>query len=479
MRKSRVVIAAVAAAVVFGVGAAVALKATASDRVEVTAYFADAQPLHSGDQVKAAGVPVGTIDSIVLDHGVAKLDMSVDRTVLPLHTDATARITQQDLLGERYVDVQRGSPTAPALPQPYVLQKQQTSRGTDLQEVLNSVDNPTGTALAAMLTTAGEGLQGQGTNAADAITALKPAMQQTGELSSILGEQNQVLSQLIDRARPVAQSVAAGQGQKLDHLVDSTTGTLGAVSDREEQVQNTLVQLPQTIASARRTLAHLSGVSDPTADSLAGLRPLTNDLDNVSGELQRFSDAADPALASLPAVLDRGNSLLDEAGPLVRSLQPAGPDLRSIGPDAKYLSDTATSAKLTNLMEFVKGWSMATSDYDATSHYFKAIVVATPKAIGGSAAGGLLPGGSKPLIPSLPLPGGPGATPGPPPYGTPAPGTSSDPGGSAPAGQAPTDNNTGANSAPDGTKQSASGPSATGLRPAQEGAMLDQMLGGS
>lgn len=467
--------------------------------VTITAYFTDAQPLVPGNQVKAAGVPVGTIDEVSLERGLAKVDMTVDRTVLPLHTDASLRIVTQDLLGERFVGLERGSPAAPSLTEPYVLQTDRTSRGTDLQEVLNSVDDPTGTALAAMTTTLGEGLGGQGQNAAAAIKALRPAMQQTGELAGILGSQNQVLRQLVDQARPVAQAVATDNGKKLDHLVDSTSDTLGAVGAREQQVQQTLQQLPDTIHSARQTLANLAGVADPTADTLKSIRPVTDDLTDVSKELKDFSKSANPALASLPEVLDRGRKLFEELGPVVKALHPIGEDLTVIGPDAKKLSDTFVSSRLTNLMEFVKGWSMATSDYDAISHYFKAIVVASPKAAG-QATGSLIPGSNR-LIPNdLPVPAGPGSpqTKGPDGLSTSCTGE----GGSEPAGSAPTGNNRGPGCPGssvadkyknDKVKYDTYGPgdakgkdakskdkatSATGLQEKQEGAMVEQLLGG-
>jgi phospholipid/cholesterol/gamma-HCH transport system substrate-binding protein len=479
--KTRLIALTIVAVIIVAATAVVVTTMQASDEVKVTAYFADAQPLRGGNQVKAAGVPVGTIDAVTLDHGRARVDMTLDRTVLPLHADASGRITQQDILGERYIALDKGTANAPLMAQPYVIQQDHTSRGTDLQEILNSVDTPTSTALAAMVSSLGEGVDGQGKNAAAAIAALEPAMTQTGQLADILGQQNQVLGQLVDRARPVADSLATDQGAKLDHLVGSTTDALGAVGDRDTDLRQTIQQLPGTLASARQTLAHVAGVADPATATLQGLRPTTDNLKDISGELNQFSQAADPALASLPPVLDRGKDLLDQLGPLAQSLRPAADDLRGAAPQARRISDQALDGRITNLMEFVKGWSLATSNYDAVSHYFKATVIATPRAAVQTGLG-LLPGAPvDPLRNVNLLPGAPGATPGTGPNGTPAPGTASGAGGSAPAGSAPTDNNT---TGPPGSQAAAGRPapagnSATGLRPAQEDSMMNQLLGGS
>ncbi len=450
-----------------------------SSKRTLTAYFADAHPVVVGNVVRTGGVQVGTVDQITVEDGRAKVEMSVDEAALPLHTDATVTITTQDLLGERFMALDRGRPDAPLLEEPLTLPNEQTNRVVDLQEVLNAVDNPTGTALSALLTTAGEGMDKRGAHTADAITALRPAMENSRELAGILDQQNALLTQLVDRAHPVAQALADGHGKTLDNLVGSTTDTMSAVAAREEKTQQTLEELPGTLTSARRTLAEVAGVADPTANTLGSIRPLTDDLTDVSGELQRFADAADPALASLPEVLHRADELLGEAGPLVQSLRPAGPHLRGIAPAVHQLSDEAVSLRLTNLMEFVKGWTLATSDYDAISHYFKAAVPATPKAAG-HIAGGVVPGLPRSPINVPGLPGAPGATPATPPDGTPAPGHASGEGGSAPAGSAPTGNNT--TGGADGMHNSGDAPAdggATGLNEEQEQSMLGQLLGGS
>ncbi|WP_206443123.1 MlaD family protein [Candidatus Protofrankia californiensis] len=460
-RKRILVIAAVLVVAATAGGVAMA---SDNDDVVVTAVFADASPLVAGNVVKSAGVEVGTVKSIALEGGRAKVRMALDRSVLPLHNDVRATITTQDLLGERFIRLERGSPSAPVLPEPAVIAQTQTNRVVDLQDVLNAVDTPTATALGSLLTTSGEGLKGQGKQAAGAIAALEPAMTQARDLAAILDEQNALLTKLVDNAQPVASALATDDGQSLDRLVGSATDTLATVAANRKALQDSLVRLPGTMASARTTLAELSGVADPATRTLASLRPITDDLTDITGELHRFADAADPALASLPPVLDRANVLLDEAAPLVKVLRPATPDLLGVSAAAQTLSEQALSLRLTNLMEFLKGWSMATSDYDAISHYFKAMVPLSPKPLG-QVVGGIVPGLPDAPIPSLPLPAPPEL---------PLPGktaASTTPAGSGQPAASPSTRG-GASSAP------APGGSATGLTERQENSMLEQLLGG-
>jgi phospholipid/cholesterol/gamma-HCH transport system substrate-binding protein len=438
----------VAAAVVLvgiaTVGAVIGTK-SASEDITVSALFDNASPLVAGSQVRAAGVIVGEVTSIRLQHGRARVDMEVEPSVLPLHRDASAVITTQDLLGERYVNIKRGSPSTPLLGDPAVIPEQRTKRAVDLQEVLDAVDDPSGTSLAALVTTLGEGVHGQGPQVANTIRALAPAMRRTDELGGILDEQNSLLKRLVGNAEPVASSLAADRGQKLDQLVGSTTQTLGAVARNRQPVQESLHQLPDTLGKAQRTLSQVAGVADSATPMLASMRPVTDDLTNVSGELRRFADAADPALAAVPPVLKRADTMLDEARPLVSALRPAGPDLRGVAQSYRPLAEQALSTHLTDLMEFVKGWALSTADYDQLGHYFRASVPLTPKALG-QVVGGPIPGAPDKPVPDLPVPAAPNL---------PLPGAGQDP-----------------------IAKIIPGGSATGLTENQENGMLGQLLGG-
>jgi phospholipid/cholesterol/gamma-HCH transport system substrate-binding protein len=410
-----------------------------------------------GNTVKLAGVQVGEVSSITPANGLARVIMTLNPEVLPLHNDAKVTITTQDLLGEKYISLDQGSPNAPLLPEGATLPATQANRVVDLQDVLNMLDNPTSTTLAALITTTGDGLRGNGQRTSSAITALAPAMRQTDLLVNILNGQNDQLNHMISDAQPVASAVSSNNGKDLDDLVGSTTQTMSVVAQQQQALRDTLAQLPSTLASAQRTLAQVAGVAEPTADTLASIRPTTDRLVDISGELERFSDAADPALESLPSVLDRARKLFDEARPVVRDLRPVGPYLRSVGASAHQLNDTTVS-HLTDALELAKGWTLSTSHYDALSHYFNAIVTFTPKDLGQMGLG--------------PIPGAPFAPLGEPKLPAPIEPPWNKIGNAAPTQQdGPGDPRT--------SKPFGSNPGVTGLNQGQEHSMVHQLLGGS
>lgn len=430
--------------------------------VTVTATMTDATPLRNGNIVRAAGVQVGTIESVTLDaQDHAVVTMTLERDVLPLHTDATATLIPQDLLGERFVSLNPGSPSAPVMSAPYSIPINQTKSVVDLQSVVNMVDNPTGTSLAMMLTTLGEGIGKNPKETADAIAALEPAMRNTHELAQVLSDQNKLLAHLVATAQPVAEAVASERGANLDHLVGSTTSMLQVTADNRQQMAESLQRLPGTLQSAQRTLARVAGVAPPTTETLKNLRPVTDDLTDVSKELRQFSDAADPALASLRPVLDKGKDLLDEVRPVAADLRGGGDGLKSVSSSYRQLADGALSTRLVDLMEFMKGWTLSTSDYDSLSHYFRAVTPYSPKMLVETGLGAV-PGAPKDPVPNLPLPsGGRVPVPGGNAQGAPEEGSSLPALPGAPKAQA-------------GSKDGG----ATGLSSTQEKSMMDQLLGG-
>jgi phospholipid/cholesterol/gamma-HCH transport system substrate-binding protein len=381
-------------AALLGVGG-ITLGARQPAAARVTAVFTDASPLVPGFTVRSHGVKVGEVESIDLRGGAAWVRMRIDDSAaLPLHSDATAKIRPVSLLGERYIEFNRGSAGAPLAAQDTPIPVQRTASAVDLSDVLNTVDKPTGTALAALITTLGEGERNRGKDISAALAELAPSLRRTDDLVALLNQQNDVLGGLIDRAAPVSQALASDQGRDLDRLLVATDLLLRTTAANQAALDAGLQRLPRTLHDARQTLSRLTEVAEHGADTLGRLRPFTVALPRVTDELRGFADAADPALASVDPVLSHGQELIDEAAPLVRTLRPAGADLRSVTASARPIVADLT-ANLTNVLEFFRNWSLTTNGFDGVSNYFRGMVIADP-----TVATGLVPGGSPKFVPS-------------------------------------------------------------------------------
>jgi hypothetical protein len=163
----------------------------------VIAEFTDAGAIIPGNDVFIDGVKAGSVRRLALADGKARVTFSVDAAFTPLHTDATAAVRSISLLGERYLDLTRGTPSAPVLADGAVLPASQTQRTVELQEILDVIDQPTGTALAALIVAFGEGLAARGEDAAAAIDAMEPALTETARLLDVLGGVERHLAHLL------------------------------------------------------------------------------------------------------------------------------------------------------------------------------------------------------------------------------------------------------------------------------------------
>lgn len=343
------------------------------EKHHVVALFQDASPLIEGNDVEVAGVPVGTVKEMKVREGKAAVTLEMNRSALPIHTDATAKVRPATLLGERVVELVRGSPDAPVLTDGGTIPVEQTGRSTELDQILNTVDAPTGQGLAALVTVLGQGLRGNGAKANAAIKALAPAMTDTGKLVGILKQQNQLLNSVVDNVSPVARSLAVDRGKRLDRLVGSTHDLLGTTAANQRAFEVTVGELPPMLRQARRALGELTGTSQAVAPTLEAMRPATDNLSAIAGELQRFADSADPALANARPVLERGERLLDRAKPVAAGLKQTGGDLRGVAKGLVPIANDFTK-HLPGFWNFVQGWALATNATDGVTHYYRGLV---------------------------------------------------------------------------------------------------------
>jgi phospholipid/cholesterol/gamma-HCH transport system substrate-binding protein len=70
-------------------------------------YFNDVAGLNAQAPVRVAGVKVGEVKRIALDHGRARVILTLDSN-LPVHQDAKATLSSIGILGEKYVDLDPG-----------------------------------------------------------------------------------------------------------------------------------------------------------------------------------------------------------------------------------------------------------------------------------------------------------------------------------------------------------------------------------
>jgi phospholipid/cholesterol/gamma-HCH transport system substrate-binding protein len=336
----------------------------------VVARFVSAAPLVKDNQVKVDGIVVGTIGDLRVRNGLAEVTMNLDREALPLHSDATFTIRPATLLGERYVDLDRGTASAPLLDTSRIVPTSQTGQNVGLDDVLNTFDDPTGAGLASLFTTLGTGVRGNGKQVDEAISTLQPSMQQVEGLAAVLKNHNELLGALVQDAEPIVGALADNDGQSMDKLVGASDRLLGASAAKQAELDDVLKELPGTLSSGSDALKQLSKTADDATPTLKELKPFTKNLDDFSEELRDFSEALDPALASSKQVLDRADDLLIQAQRPADDLRVAGPDLETTVDGTKKVVHGLSENRDT-MFDFIRNWALNLNGFDGISHYWR------------------------------------------------------------------------------------------------------------
>jgi phospholipid/cholesterol/gamma-HCH transport system substrate-binding protein len=211
-----------------------------------TALFPSVSGLVINANVEVAGVPVGRVEKISLEKGMAKVWMKIGQA--QLHSDAEAAVKTHGMLGDKYVEVKPGSLDYPLLPPGAEISKVRSV--PDIDELLTSLDSAArGMAdLGKSLHEAVGGEEGQNkiqeivANLQEASAGLKEMVQDNK------GKVNDIVANLDD----ITTKVKAGEGSlgKLvndEKLYDEAEKTLRKMQKAAEGIQE---QTPITILSA-------------------------------------------------------------------------------------------------------------------------------------------------------------------------------------------------------------------------------------
>src|SRR5690349_19739464 len=194
---NRIVRVATAATLVLTLVAAVAIVATPwgkkVNRTVYSAYFANANGLYTGDEIRILGVAAGTVETIEPEPGRTKVTFSVDRQY-SVPADVQAAILSPSLVTARaiqLVPVYSGGPTLAAgetIPQERTAVPVEWDDFRQQLEKLTDSLQPTTpggpSAVGEFINTAADNLRGNGDTARDTVIKLSQAVSALGDHST-------------------------------------------------------------------------------------------------------------------------------------------------------------------------------------------------------------------------------------------------------------------------------------------------------
>ena len=261
-----------------------------SHQYSVHASFSDAADILPNNEVYMNGVKVGHVGDVSVTNGKAQVQLVMDNTqALPLHPDASAEVRKKNLLGETYIDLQRGSGGG-EIADGGSIPINHTVPITEIDQVLAIFDPETVQRVQLLLNGLGNATTNNGQN-----------------MNAEAGSTNQ--------------------------LITALNGPAAELSMRQQQVQDIVVELQKwyTVLANQRTqirdefgtwnqvMAQLANQEAGIGGTLQQADALLTNLDNlVSGESGNIS----AILSNLPGTLNSTNSFLHQANTIGTALAP-------------------------------------------------------------------------------------------------------------------------------------------------------------
>ncbi|MFE6862183.1 MCE family protein [Nocardia sp. NPDC057668] len=247
------------------------------------AVFTDASGISAGSKVRIAGVPVGSVDSVRYESDRnAHVEFSINTADRPT-SSTRAVIRYEDLVGNRYLELQRGADTT-VLPAGATIRPPNTAPALDLDALLGgfhpllrALDPVQVNELSLALLQIFQGRAG----------TIGQVLQRIGSVTGALADRDEVIGRVITNLDNVLNQIAARGDQfssTLDHLQQLVSGL---ARDRE---------------IVGRTVDSLAAAADAFTGLLTDVRP------DVAATVTELNTALTPAvhqLDTLDAALDR------------------------------------------------------------------------------------------------------------------------------------------------------------------------------
>ena len=276
--------------------------------VRVTARFDSAQELNEGDPVKMAGVTVGRVEKIRIADDKVEVTMKLQRTD-GVKTDSQASIKFSGLMGQNFVLLGFGSPTASTV---------------DSDTVLKTFENPDLGEVMAKLDSVAKGIK----NLTDSFSG-DQIQNVLGPLTDILKENGPRISAILANAKTVSTQVAEGKGSVGKLIMDdafhsAALGTVTNLNQTATDVQSALADVKRILGKIERgegTIGKLTTDETLYREGTAALTNLREILQKINqgqgsvGKLVNDESFYRNVKLSLQK-LDKATESLEDQGPL-------------------------------------------------------------------------------------------------------------------------------------------------------------------
>jgi virulence factor Mce-like protein len=247
----------------------------------------DTSGLLPTNDVRIAGVTAGQVQHITVQGKIALVTVQIKEQYSPVFKDAHAIVRPKNLLGETYVEIDRGHPDAGSFSNGDAIKLINTITPVQVDEVLNALDPDTRSKLAVVVNSLGESTAARGQDLNIGTADLRRIAADLAVTSTSLNQQKDSIDTLLVQFDLMQKTAADFHDQLAQVLRDWSTAS------------TTLMTHDVQLASA---LGHLSNV---LGDLDTALTPNTRALATM--------------VSNLPSTIDHTNDFLDISSQIMQS----------------------------------------------------------------------------------------------------------------------------------------------------------------
>jgi len=268
----------------------------------VNAIFKTGADLVAGDDVTMSGLRVGKIESLAPIAGATRVSMLLHGDFTPLFHDARAVIRQKNLLGETYVEVNRGSAAQGRIADGGTIDQDHTLAPVEVDEVLNALDPQVRDQLNLVINTLGD---------------LSSLALDLKTLAHTLASNSDHLDALIADLRKVMETLAAWHADFRAMLAD-WDHVMATLASREENLKGTIVEQDRVMAILDQALGggaaqQLHGALAEAPTTIDNANHYLGDAATVFGVVQKDTPGIQQLFRELASVMS-GIGHPDEPG---------------------------------------------------------------------------------------------------------------------------------------------------------------------
>jgi virulence factor Mce-like protein len=326
-----------------------------------TVAASDTSGVVSGDEVRIAGVDVGRVTGVSLQHGQPVIAATMGPQYGPIYRDARLALRPNTPLQDMYLDIEnRGNRRAGALRDGIPLPVAQTQAAVQIGSVVDIFDAAVRPRVGAAIDALGDALGSQGANFRRGLTALAPFLQAARQLTSVLATRRVETAQLVHNLGLMTDELA-GRDTQVRSLVSGGSVTLQRVASVESSLSALIKQLPPTLSVLPGSFSAVRTAAAQLQPALSALLPTARALGPALASLRQLSPVADSALTALDRPLPGLTALLRTATPLSGRLARAFAELTPQAPRVNHITAAVIPCELA--VDRFFNWTQSTTKY--------------------------------------------------------------------------------------------------------------------